>query len=502
MLLIKATIGSTLYYLSQEGIPLTHWWDNKVISFSSPKYQMREQYGGYVELSLGSIEFSQDLFAASWPPPRIITIEVLYTTTTEEAAESFFTGTAYLNNHSIESITYDLYGQSYQTNVLETAISYDTEVSHGTTDGTSTGKLIDSSAIFLSDGINIGDTVENKTDNTRTTVVSIDSDTQITLTDDIFTSGEYYSIGLMVELPKAFGNVSYVEPLRLPDDPLHGYIVYGLAGLQGTIDSNWFVFDDGVNVCDNVIEISNGVFKYSVDPVGTITISGTGEDTTLKDIFEWACQSSILNLSFVHTYDRSISPNINYWLSSQELIIDFLSNIASSNTHLFYIKSSTLYLVDLLLDNGSRTITEWDYFKAPYSYPAPTSKITATWQMREAGSWSDPTNTEPAAVYVKEIEKTHSVESSYTYGEDQTVDPYTDVRDDIDILIDNILDIRHRLRSDITIPLQGNLPVPGEKITWTDESFFDDLTLWIRARDITYDFDNEEITISGEGGVS
>jgi hypothetical protein len=500
MLLIKATINSTVYYLSQEGIPLTHWWDNKVISFTAPKYQMREQYGGYVELSFGSIQFSQDLFAASWPPPRTITVEVLYTTTTEEAAESFLTGKAYLNNNIIESITYYIYDSAYTQNLLETDISFDSEVSSGTTDGVIASKLIDSTASFLSDTIKAGYKVKNITDGTSTTVVSVDSNTQITLTTDIFTSGEDYSIGDTVPLPRAFGTVTYVEPIRLPD--ANGNQCYDLGHLQGTFDTDWFLYDDGIRITTNVTNVANNKFEYTVTPVGTLSISGTGEDTTLQTIFDWACGASLLNLSFVHTYDRTVSPNINYWASSQELIIDFLSNIASSNTHLFYIKSSTLYLVDLLLDNGSRTITEWDYFKAPYGYPAPISKITATWQVREAGSWSDPTNTGPAANYVKETEQIHNVESSYTYGEDQTVEPYTDIRDDINTLINNILDIRHRIKSDITIPLQGSLPVPGEKITWTDESFFNDLTIWIRARDITYDFDNEEITISGEGGGS
>ena len=502
MLLIKATIGSTLYYLSQEGIALTHWWDNKVISFTAPKYQMRDQNGGYVELSFGSIEFSQDLFSVSWPPPRTITVEVLYTTTTEEAAESFFVGTGYMTNHDIESITYDLYNQSYEQKLLEENITYNTVQSLGTTDGTTTNKLIDSTASFLLNDINIGDTVYNRTDRASTIIVSIDSDTQITLTNDIFTSGEEYFIGLPEPLPRAFGTITYREPVRLPDDISTGYQVYDLADIQGTLGVDWFVYDDGIDVCSNVTAIANNTFQYTVSPYGTLSISGTGSLLTLKDICEWACESSKLNLSFVHTYDRTISPNINYWANTQELLIDFLSNIATWNTHLFYIKSSTFTLVDLLLDNSSRTITEWDYFKAPYGYPAPISKITSTWQNRIAGTWSNPANTEPAATYVKEYEQTHSVESGYAYGENQDITPYSDVISDIETASNNILIIKHRIKSDITIPLQNNLPVPGEKISWVDESFFDTLNIWIRARDITYDFDNEEITISGEGGVS
>lgn len=431
MLLIEAVISGSTYYLSMEGIALTHWWDNKIISFTPPKYQMAERHGGYVSLSFGSIEFAPDLFAAAWPPPQTITITAKYTDTTEAAAETFFTGTGYLTDHNLGSVTYDLFGSEYSTSLLATGTDYN-------------------------------------------------SDT--------------------VPLPRAFGAVSFVEPVRLPD--ANGNQCYDLGHILGAVGVNWHVFDDGVNVDSNVTNVASNKFEYTVAPVGTLTISGTGEDTTLKDICEWACGASYLNLTFDHTYDRATSPDVHFWANDQDVLVDFLSNIAAQNSHLFYIKSGTLYLVDMLIDNGSRTITEWDYFRAPYGYPSPICKVTAEWMMREAGTWSDPTNTSVAAVYVKETPQSLTVETSYPYGEDMSVEPYSDVRSDIDTAIDNIIDIIHRPTSEISIPLQGSLPVPGEKITWTDESFFDDVTLWIRARDITYDFDNDEIIISGEGGVS
>ena len=40
----------------------------------------------------------------------------------------------------------------------------------------------------------MGDAVTNTTDSTSTTISAIDSDTQLTVKDDIFTSGETYTI--------------------------------------------------------------------------------------------------------------------------------------------------------------------------------------------------------------------------------------------------------------------------------------------------------------------
>lgn len=428
MLLITAIIDGSTYYLSQEGIALTHWWDNKIISFTAPKYQIRERHGGYVSLEFGSIELAQDVFVAAWPPPRTITITAQYTDTTEAAAETFFSGTAYLKQHTKESVTYDLYGGEYSTLLLEEATDYD---------------------------------------------------------------------GNTVALPRAFGTVSYVTPIRLPGR--NGNQCYDLGHIQGTVHTDWHVYDDGIDVCSNVTNVTANTFEYTVTPVGTLTISGTGEDGTLKEIMEWACGASRLNLSFDHTYDRSISPPVNYWADSQKPIIDFLSDIAAFNAHLFYIYSGTLYLVDMLLDNGSRTITEWDYFSAPYGYPSPLCKLEARWKTREAGTWSDPSGSGAAAVYVKETEQTLTVTSAYPYGEDQNVEPYSDVRSDIDTALGNIIDILHRPTSTIRTPMQSSLPMPGEKISWTDESFYLPVSLWIRARSITYDFDNDEVVIEGEG---
>lgn len=69
------------------------------------------------------------------------------------------------------------------------------EIVFGTSTTISSGKLIDTGASFLSGSITAGDFVWNHTDQTHTTVVSVDSDSQITLTANIFTStGKEYSI--------------------------------------------------------------------------------------------------------------------------------------------------------------------------------------------------------------------------------------------------------------------------------------------------------------------
>lgn len=66
----------------------------------------------------------------------------------------------------------------------------------GTATSTSTGKLIDTGATFtaITGAATAGDFVWNHTDQTHTTIVSVDSETQLTLASDIFTINEEYSI--------------------------------------------------------------------------------------------------------------------------------------------------------------------------------------------------------------------------------------------------------------------------------------------------------------------
>ena len=69
----------------------------------------------------------------------------------------------------------------------------ETSIDSGTTDGTSAGKLIQSGQNFLTT-VSIGDIVHNTTNDTYAEVTNIDSDTELTLDNDIIVSGENYTI--------------------------------------------------------------------------------------------------------------------------------------------------------------------------------------------------------------------------------------------------------------------------------------------------------------------
>ncbi|WP_428743234.1 BspA family leucine-rich repeat surface protein [Tenacibaculum sp.] len=66
-------------------------------------------------------------------------------------------------------------------------------VDSGTTDGTTANKLVDSSQNFTTT-VTVGDIVYNSTDDTYAEVTAIDSDTQLTIENDIMVSGDNYRV--------------------------------------------------------------------------------------------------------------------------------------------------------------------------------------------------------------------------------------------------------------------------------------------------------------------
>ncbi len=111
----------------------------------------------------------------------------------------------------------------YRCIVNETGVNYylhaddsrrkDTPTTTGTTDGTTTNHLLDSTKQFSTDGlVNVNDYVYNQTDGTYAQVIAV-NDYNLSLDADIFTTGEDYEIGsnltgtdgqVMVEIPSFY----------------------------------------------------------------------------------------------------------------------------------------------------------------------------------------------------------------------------------------------------------------------------------------------------------
>jgi len=322
MLLVEFTINATLNRISRQGRALTHWWDNKIMSFSSPQLRVKYTHGGFANMSFGSITLIPDLFTDDWPPPFSCPVSVKYTETTEAAAETLFEGNCHLSSINREGITYNFYGTQYENSAI------------------------------------VGD---------------------------------------------------------------------------GT------------------------VFNNNLDIVAA-----------------WFCHADRLDLTLDTTYSRASSPTVDYTTSSDQIALKLFSDITAFFSHCFYIVGSTLFLVDMLLDNGSRTVTEFDFMPSDYFINTPLAQVVGS-------------NTE------------FTQESSYEYGTIKNVTEYCTNQAQVETALSNILTISNKSGCRLKMPFAGDIPSIGEKISWTDTSLGVDTDVYIRCRAVQYNFDSEEVIIEGEG---
>lgn len=107
------------------------------------------------------------------------------------------------------------------------------QITTGTTDGTTANKLVNSSDTFSTDGVAVDMIVKNTTDNTYSYVTAVDSETQLTLADDIFVSGETYEIYATPRLSERWVECNG-QTLSDAESAFDGVTIPDLNGSSGT----------------------------------------------------------------------------------------------------------------------------------------------------------------------------------------------------------------------------------------------------------------------------
>jgi len=122
-LLVEVTFNSTLHRVSDEMLPLEHFWDAQVSVASDIKYSIRNRGGGYVEPSFGSLTFLPSLFSGETEYPISCPIKLLFTDSDEASATTILEGTAHLSNIERDGVTYVIYATEYEDKVTDIAYS-------------------------------------------------------------------------------------------------------------------------------------------------------------------------------------------------------------------------------------------------------------------------------------------------------------------------------------------------------------------------------------------
>ena len=268
-----------------------------------------------------------------------------------------------------------------------------------------------------------------------------------------------------------FGAVSFSHDLFASEWPPPINIVISIYYTATDEASKEFLFA-GVA---HLTSISRESIEYEFySPSYTTTVADlTAFDDTLVNVATWFCNAARLNLTLDSTYARVVNPDVKFTVSGDQIAINLLSEICAFFTHLFYISSGTLYLIDMLLDAGSATLTEFDYFPSEYLYEVPVAIARTT---------------------------NYSSTSAYPYGQEISLSTeFVDTEAKITAALDNLITVMNMAKCSLKIPFIGSIPTPGKKLSWTDTSLGQDTDAYIRARTISYDFENEEVVVEGEG---
>lgn len=185
-------------------------------------------------------------------------------------------------------------------------------VSTGTTTSTSSGKLIDTGATFQTDGVTKGMQVFNTTDSTTALVSSVDSETQLTLSSDIFTIGESYEVG----------------DYDFPSNPTHvtinnGFFIVNKGGtdefyINTTSENplNWNPLDFATAEAqpDNILShttIDKDVYFVGADTTQIYTYSGNTD-------FPYDPYPSTLSYGTISAYSLAASKAGLFWLATMK----------------------------------------------------------------------------------------------------------------------------------------------------------------------------------------
>lgn len=212
------------------------------------------------------------------------------------------------------------------------------------------------------------------------------------------------------------------------------------------------------------------------------TTGGSTFDMTLVQAIKSLSSSGNLNLIVSTSAARTPSPKIKYTVSGNQFSIDLAARFCEYGSHLFYLFSSSsnatmdsLKLVDMFANNGSRTLDEFDFLPSEYEYEQAISLVRSS---------------------------TITAASTFPYGQEKSVEVYATASTDIQSALNNIRNILVKPRMRARLPITSVFPKPGEQIITTDESQGVATRMSFNARSISYDFNNEEIVVEGEGSLS
>jgi len=215
---------------------------------------------------------------------------------------------------------------------------------------------------------------------------------------------------------------------------------------------------------------------YNLNQVDNSTVQTISFTGYLRDEFQTACTTLSLTLDYSRT-TRAATLDTQYVPSGEDDLLSALSDLAAFFSHYFWIEDGTLYLADMLTDNGSTTLTEFDILPSTYKDNPPYTLFTGG---------------------------NYHVDGSYDYGTEFSVSPVCHTtQSNIEGALGDIKTTIEKSQVVIKAPLElDSIPSIGQKVTLVDESLERSSTIEARIRAVVYDFDDYSYVLEGEGAIT
>lgn len=415
---------------SSEGIAGERYWPPYILEMDTIQYRPANYQGGHSAISFGNITFSLKTFDEDslWPPPKSFSFNLFSANNGSDIGKNRITS-----------------GMMHLSRITDQGIAYEVygekyEVN-----------ILDEAILYRED-----------------------SD---------------YSEAEEQPVPLALGEIEHRQAVRLPD-AVGGNFVYHKAGMDGVNGTDWHVYDDGVLIDANVANETDTQFELTASPVGEVTISGVGKIVTLADFVDYGRQRLGLSLNTANA--RAPSPELSFYLTGQQTVLQALDAICSVHTHLFWINISTLNLIDMLtytdtiiIENANKVID------SSYSMQTAISAFVAEWDERYPVEIT-------AGKMIREREKKYTVFTQLFYGDEQSIVPYQSSDTAIKLTLQNIRAIYLRNQGEVALPLTGPIPVPGTRYMIEDTTLLRNTNVEFFVRGVAYNFIDDKLVLQGD----
>jgi len=458
---------------------MAYWWKPAIVSMPTMTLSLADR-GGMLKIEWGDIAFAPDAFVGE--PPGKADISLDWGLDSSRSIH-LFDGTIIKRGWTDENIPYDLYEPEHAEKVLDEGMdeqntlditacaSYaggaKTQMTTRTPHGLSADK-----EIFVQDTTDY---------NGGIVVDSIVSITEFVV-EIAFTSTQTGVCSAnVVSRPLVIGTVEHMTPQRTGQASEEKYYFPDFASAD--------YYDGGVIINDHWTDNGDGTVSRSLSIVDGLTKSGTGNMTTLADVFTWAAARMGLTLSNLHGADVPV----NRVIYENRLLVDFLDALAYYCGYMCWILDGVLYLVDRDQDNGVQVISEADRVEKTYAWKMPVKQYTAEWTQRKFDA---------AAVELVDDERRVVKYMGNSIGEkvalsevfDETI---TDVAARIDAI--SARDAMPTIK--LSLPLD-RIPCPGQRLEFSDTKGSCNITGYLRMCKYSINYKSKTLAIEGPGAIT